>query len=333
MNMITSFINEFIALWLEISPYLLLGMFISGLIHIFLGKDFIVRHLGGGGIWSVFKATIFGIPLPVCSCGVIPLASSLRREGAHKSSILAFLVATPTTGVDSILATFSLMGPLFMLFRPLGALLAGMAVGTFDFYFEKEDSAQVISIVDEPKKSISMREKLRGMFRYAFIVVPRDIGKWLIVGTLLGALIAVIVPQELVTEYLKSPLDYFGALVLGIPLYVCATGSIPIAVSLMAKGFSPGAALIFLIAGPATNAITLSFVKASLGNKSFWVYLLTIIIVSLFIGIGFNFLWGLLGNDIRLVTGMGKMLPLWFKSVSGVVLAVLVGLSEVKNKS
>ena len=123
MAIIINFFKECVYLWLEMAPYLLFGMSVAGLLHVFLGQDIISRHLGAGGIKSVVKATLLGIPLPICSCGIIPVASSLEKEGAHKSSILAFLVATPTTGVDSILATYSLLGPLFAIFRPLAAML------------------------------------------------------------------------------------------------------------------------------------------------------------------------------------------------------------------
>lgn len=157
--MVIDFIRESISLWLEVSPYLLLGMFIAGLLHVFLGKEFISRHLGKGGIASVVKATIFGIPL-VCSCGVIPLASSLQKDGAHKSSVLSFLVSTPTTGVDSILATYSLMVPLFAIFRPLGALISGIIVGGINYLFEgKTEETKLTPVHNHPKVKIKFRIK------------------------------------------------------------------------------------------------------------------------------------------------------------------------------
>jgi len=321
--MIMDFIWEFISLWLEISPYLLLGMFIAGFIHAFLGKEFITRHLGKGGISSVVKATIFGIPLPVCSCGVIPLASSLQKDGAHKSSVLSFLVSTPTTGVDSILATYSLMGPLFAIFRPLAALISGIIIGGINYLFEGEtEGAKRIPAHKHQKVKIKFR--IQEVFRYGFYEIPQDVGKWLLVGTVLGGFISIVIPENLFVRYFSSPLDFIIALAIGIPLYVCATGSIPIAVSLISKGFSPGAALVFLITGSATNAITLSFVRMKLGRRSFYNYLITIIITALLLGLLFNFIWQLLSADPFLITGAGKFLPLEVKLISGVILFALI---------
>ena len=321
--MIMDFIWEFISLWLEISPYLLLGMFIAGFIHAFLGKEFITRHLGKGGISSVVKATIFGIPLPVCSCGVIPLASSLQKDGAHKSSVLSFLVSTPTTGVDSILATYSLMGPLFAIFRPLGALISGIIVGGINYLFEGETQGAK-RVPAHKHQKVKIKFRIREVFRYGFYEIPQDVGKWLLVGTVLGGFISAVLPENLFVRYFSSPLDFIIALAIGIPLYVCATGSIPIAVSLISKGFSPGAALVFLITGSATNAITLSFVRMKLGRRSFYNYLITIIITALLLGLLFNFIWQLLSADPLLITGVGKFLPLEVKLISGVILFALI---------
>lgn len=323
MPIIIDFLRESLNLWLEVSPYLLLGMFIAGLLHVFLGKELISRHLGRGGISSIIKATILGIPLPVCSCGVIPLASSLKKDGAHSSSVLSFLVSTPTTGVDSILATYSLMGPLLAIFRPLGSLLAGIFLGILDYISGgRKEKVRIVPRHNHPSISISFR--LRELFRYSFFELPQDIGKWLIVGTILGGAISAFIPKELFSQYVSFPFDFLIALIIGVPLYVCATGSIPVAASLIQKGFSPGAALVFLIAGPATNAITLAFVRAKLGKKSFYLYLVSIIVVSIILGFIFNYLWLGLGKDISLITGAGQMLPLSFKVICGLVLFLLI---------
>jgi len=331
MQIILRFINESISLWLEVSPYLLLGMLFAGLLHLFLGKEFISRQLGKGGISSVIKATLLGVPLPICSCGVIPIASSLEKDGAHKSSILSFLVSTPTTGIDSILATYSLLGPLFAIFRPLGAALAGITLGSIDYLIEgKKEKSK--TMVEHKHQEIKISFKWKEFFRYSFFEIPQDIGKTLLIGIMLGGAISAFIPKDLFSQYFSYPLDFLVALVLGIPLYVCATGSIPIAVSLMEKGFSPGAGLIFLIAGPATNAITLAFVRTKLGKKSFYLYLLSIILVSLVLGFIFNHIWFALGKNIQLISGAGKMLPDEFKIVCGIALFVLVANAIFKPK-
>lgn len=332
MQIVIEFLKATIDLWLEVSPYLILGMVFASLLHVFLGKDLISKQLGTGGLKSIVKASLFGVPLPVCSCGVIPLATSLRKDGAHKSSVLSFLVSTPTTGVDSILATYALLGPLFAVFRPLGAFIAGITLGITDLIFEgKNEVTKPIPTHPHPKMSLALR--LREFFRYFFSELPQDIGKWLIIGTIVGGAITVLLPVKLFSQYLSFPFDFLAALIIGVPLYVCATGSIPIAASLIAKGFSPGAALVFLIVGPATNAITLSFVRVKLGKKSFYLYLASIVSVAAILGIIFNYLWAGLGKDPSFITGAGKMLPLEYKIASGVILFLLIILSFFKRSS
>lgn len=331
MSIVLNFLDKVIYLWLEISPYLLFGMIVSGLLHIFLSKEFISRQLGSGGIISVIKATLLGVPLPVCSCGVIPIVSSLQKEGAHKSSILAFLVSTPTTGVDSIFVTYSLLGPLFAIFRPLSAMLCGIALGVADYFVEKD--TKVKKLPKHKHKQIHPVFHWREFFRYSFFEIPQDIGRSLILGIIIGGLIAVFIPAELFSAHISTPLDFLLALLIGIPLYVCATGSIPIAVSLLAKGFSPGAGLIFLIVGPATNAITLSFVRTKLGKKSFYLYLANIIIVAVLLGFIFNYLWFTLGANQRLITGGGKMIGFEVKLISAILMLILIGHALIKPNS
>ncbi len=329
--MFVNFLKESVSLWLEVSPYLLLGMFIAGILHVYIGKDFILRHLGKGGLLSIIKATIFGIPLPVCSCGVIPLASSISKDGAHKSSVLSFMISTPTTGVDSIFATYSLMGPLFAIFRPLAALISGILVGGLHYFSGGRHEKAVFASEHRHKKE-KLQFKIKEHLLYAFYELPQDIGKWLIIGTLFGGFISAVIPQDLFTRYFAFPMDFIIVLLISIPLYVCATGSIPIAVALIAKGFSPGAALVFLIAGPATNAITLSFVRVKFGKKAFYIYLIAIIVSAILMGLVFNFIWNHLSRDPVLITGAGKMLPDSIKVAAAALLALLIANSSFKNK-
>jgi uncharacterized protein len=331
MEIITSILRESAYLWLEISPYLLFGIFFAGLLHIFLGKGFIYRHLGRGGLLSIVKATLFGIPLPVCSCGVIPLAAGLRKDGAHKSSVLSFLVSTPTTGVDSIAATYSLLGPLFTLFRFLGSFICGLAVGFFDYIFEgRLEKTVPRPLHKHPAAGNTFR--LKRLLLYSFIEIPRDIGKWLIFGTFLGGAIAALIPADLFMNYLSFPRDFLVAIMLGVPLYVCATGSIPIAVSLIAKGFSPGAGLVFLIVGPATNAITLSFVRTKLGRRSFYIYLISIVTVAAMLGLVFNYLWQGFALKGSLLAGGGQMLPFSAKRLSAIALLIIIGAAVLRKQ-
>jgi len=331
IDVLINIIKESINLWLAMSPYLLLGMLIAGILHVFLGPAFISRHLGDTGFGSIFKATLFGIPLPVCSCGVIPVAASLKKEGASKSSTLSFLVSTPTTGVDSIAATYALMGPLFAVFRPIAAFFSGISIGVFNRLFNP-DKEQV-----KPKNH-SHRVRfsyfnIKEIFRYGFMELVEDIGKWLLIGVIIGGILTAVIPQNLLLTVLPYPvLHFLIMLLIAVPLYVCATGSIPIAAALIQKGFSPGAALVFLIAGPATNAVTLSFVRSKLGKKAFYVYLISIIIVSIALGLVFNLIWVNLVGGIGLISPHGEQLPLLLRVITGAVLFVLILISFIRPK-
>jgi len=325
MEYIYLFLSETVNLWLEISFYLLLGMLIAGLLNMLLGREFISRNLGKGGFLSIIKATILGIPLPVCSCGVIPLASSLKKDGADRSSVLSFLVSTPTTGVDSIFATYSLLGPLFAIFRPLAAFISGIAVGISDYLLREEREREKKRDVPKHTHSkVKIAFRVKQFIRYSFFEMPQDIGKWLIIGVFLGGLITILIPKELFSQYFSFPIDFLIALVVGVPLYVCATGSIPIAASLIQKGFSPGAALVFLIVGPATNSITLYFIRGKLGKKPFYIYLISIVVIAPILGLIFNGIWSILGKAPQLVTGGGRMLPYGAKLIAGIILFLLI---------
>ncbi len=332
MDIILNFINECIYLWIEMAPYLLFGMSMAGLLHVFLGRELITEHLGKPGIWSVIKATMLGVPLPVCSCGVVPIASSLEKEGAHKSSILAFLISTPTTGIDSVFATYSLLGPMFALFRPLAAVISGITLGIADYLVEGKNIEQK----ESPKHEHAVVQsifKWKEFLKYSFHEIPQDIGKALVIGIAIGAAISALIPQSIFERFFFFPVDFLVALLLGIPLYVCSTGSIPVAVSLIQKGFSPGAGLVFLIAGPATNAVTLAFVRSKMGKVSFYLYLFNIIIVAALLGLLFNFLTASGGIDPEFLNGAGQMLPMNIKIISGIILFLLVANGMIQRKT
>jgi uncharacterized membrane protein YraQ (UPF0718 family)/copper chaperone CopZ len=332
IDLLYDILKASVDLWLAVAPYLLLGLLIAGILHVFLGSDFIAHHLGKGRFASILKATVLGIPLPLCSCGVIPVAASLRKEGATKSATLAFLVSTPTTGVDSIAATYSLMGPLFAIFRPVAAFFSGILIGLLNALFNPEKETKH-HMHDHGK--ISTRFRIKEVFQYGFVELAEDIGKWLLFGVLIGGILTVVIPEDLILRYFANPLVHFVIMLLiAIPLYVCATGSIPIAAALIQKGFAPGAALVFLIAGPATNTVTLSFVFSKLGKKAFYFYLSSIIVVSIVVGWLFNLLWYRLGGDIAFVHHHSKMLPPVLTITSGVLLLIFIlrGLIQSRKK-
>ena len=278
--------NEIIHLINEMSPYLLLGFLLAGLMHSFIPGWYYTKFLAKKSFRSVINAALFGIPLPLCSCGVIPTAMSLRKEGASKGAVASFLIATPQTGVDSIIATFSLMGLPFAIVRPIAALLTavfgGAMVNTTDDCKEKpvETNGK-----HNDHKHEGFIDKLREALEYAYIEMMEDIGKWLVIGLVIAGLITVFVPAEMFAIFNGNTLaSMLLVLCIALPMYLCATGSIPIAVALMMKGLTPGAALVLLMAGPACNFASMLVIRKVLGVRTLITYLASIIVGSIAFG-------------------------------------------------
>lgn len=331
LQYITGLIGEIWNLLTEMAPYLILGFFMAGILHIFIPGDKIYKHFGGQNLWSIIKASLFGVPLPLCSCGVIPVAAHLRKEGAGKSATMAFLISTPATGIDSIMATYALLGPLFAIIRPIAAFFSGIVGGVINNIFEKEETKKIsedfsCNVCENGiPHTHSWLEKIKTMFKYGFFELIEDISKWLVIGIIAGGVIAFFIPEKIIEQYLgNSFIAYPLMIFIAVPLYVCATGSIPIAASLILKGMTPGAGLVFLIAGPATNTATLSFVAGKLGKKSVFIYLITIIITALLFGLIIDYIWYSSGRNMKLIAGGMKMLPHWVKISSAVLLLILI---------
>ena len=280
MQMITEFINILNAM----SPYLLLGFLVAGLLHAYMPKQVYSRYLSKKGFKSVFLSALFGVPLPLCSCGVIPTAMSLKKEGATDGATVSFLIATPQTGVDSILATYGVLGLPFAIIRPVIALIVGVVGGLFTDKFSK--SKEVVVEESATKCSCSSHtqshSKIVTALKYGFVDMLQDLGLWLAIGLVVAAAITAFVPHSVFATLNENYLlNIVVVLLLSIPMYICSTGSIPIALSLLMNGVSPGAALVFLMAGPATNVATLTVVKKVLGTRTTLLYLLSIIIGAL----------------------------------------------------
>lgn len=287
------FLYSLINMLAEMAPYLLLGFFVAGLLYAFVPADFYRKHLSKPGAWAVIKAALIGIPLPLCSCGVLPTAVSLRRNGASRGAATAFLIATPQTGVDSIAATYSLLGPVFAVMRPLAALLTAFAGGMLVNREEKSSPglcAEEVDTIDAPS-SDGFVEKMGDALRYGFVEMVQNIGKWLIIGLLIAAAITVFVPDGFFTFFSSYPfLSMIAVVAVAIPMYVCSTGSIPIALSLMLKGLSPGAAFVLLMAGPAANFASIIIVGNSLGKRTAAIYLATIVAGAIAFGLCIDYL-------------------------------------------
>lgn len=272
----------------EMSPYILLGYFIAGLLHAFVPATAMNRHLSGHGIGPVVKAALFGIPLPLCSCGVLPTAVALRRGGASKGAATSFLIATPQTGVDSIAATYSLLGLPFAIIRPLaalvGAVFGGYAVDRFDKDMDSDQA--IVDVPDSCEEHHGFWAKLRAAFAYGFIDMVASTGKWLTIGLVVAALITIFVPDSLFVSLSNYPfLAMIAVVVVAIPMYICATGSIPIAMSLMLKGLSPGIAFVMLMAGPAANFASIIILSRTSGRKATAIYVATVTITAIVFGL------------------------------------------------
>jgi uncharacterized membrane protein YraQ (UPF0718 family)/copper chaperone CopZ len=272
--------NGISSLFLEMSPFLMLGFLISGLLYIVISKETITNNLGKPGALSVIKAAIFGVPMPLCSCGVIPVAASLYKRGASKGATLSFLISTPQTGVDSILITYGMLGPVFAMTRPVIALITGVIGGLFTEQINSEDYTTSIKTNHKhPKKT------LKDAIKYAFISLPQDIAGPLIKGILMAGLITLLIPDNFFQDYgITGWSAMILMAVLSIPMYICATASVPIAAGLISSGIEPGAAFVFLMAGPATNIATISVIINTLGKKIVYIYLSTIFTCSIISG-------------------------------------------------
>ena len=335
--------NEVLHLINEMSPFLLLGFFFAGLLHAFVPGVVYSRYLSGHGFRSVLYAALLGVPLPLCSCGVLPTAMSLRKEGASKGATVSFLIATPETGVDSIAATYSLMGLPFAITRPVVAFLTSLFAGvivnhndndnvndtqgkpcydtersSYDTGLQPYDTPTATKTCcheeeeheehsccchhHEPARTSerlnslepasatsdlncsegalepSLWDKLVEALRYGFVDMMGDIGKWLVIGLVVAGLITVFVPNEFFAIFKDNTLlSMLLVLCIAIPMYICATGSIPIAVALIMKGLTPGAALVLLMAGPACNVASMLVIGKRLGKKTLLLYLFAII--------------------------------------------------------
>ena len=280
------FLREMWGLCLEMAPYLLLGMLVSGLISIFIDSSFIFKHIGQKNAGSVLKSTLFGIPLPLCSCGVIPVAATLRESGASKGATVSFLVSTPQTGVDSIFLTYGMLGPMFALFRPLAALASGFFSGIVINNFDHDMHHHLSESDNDPKTKEPLDKRIISGVKYGFLTLPADIVIPLTQGLVVAAAIAILIPPQFIAEHFSSSnlIQYTMMLAVSLPIYVCATASIPIAVVLMAKGITPGAAFIFLMAGPATNASSIAVIKNILGKRTLYHYLVLIAFTAISFG-------------------------------------------------
>jgi uncharacterized membrane protein YraQ (UPF0718 family)/copper chaperone CopZ len=347
MDLLQSIVVSSWAMLVEMAPYLLLGFSVAGLLSVMISPRWVERHLGDRGLGQVFKASLFGVPLPLCSCGVIPVGASLRRSGAGKGATTAFVLSTPQTGVDSIAVTYALLGPFLAVVRPVAALLTGFFGGSLVYAFDRNGGseneieaagASCSGEADccEPDEFPEKKNLFDGL-HYGLVTLPRDIGRALIVGILLSGVISALVePRALESALGGGVWPMLMAMAVGIPLYVCATASTPIALSLIHAGISPGAALVFLITGPATNGATLTTLWRVLGRRSTVIFLVTVAVGALATGLAVDTIVAseivgptALVPELAAVEGHehhheGGVVGLWFGRVCAIALILLL---------
>lgn len=333
-------LSNFILLFVESAPFLLAGMLIAGVIHQFVPKGWVEKTLGGKG--SIVNAALIGAPLPLCSCSVIPVAMGIRRSGASKASTASFLVATPETGVDSVGITYALMGPVMAIARPVAAIFSAICAGILVQLFGTKESEQknVSTIQAQESKSccdskkpqnLSIEQKLVASFTFGFGQLLRDFMVWFIIGIFFAALVTTFVPASFFTQYGQGVFAMLVVVLVSIPMYVCATASTPIAVGLLLSGVSPGAALVFMLTGPATNIATLMVIKNELGKRELMLYLIAIVVSAVSAGLILDWLFTYFNWQLELSHGEHSDIMGLAYQISALVLAGLIGFQLQKR--
>lgn len=331
---------------IDASFYLLIGFFCAGIVKAFVRTDTIVKYIGMPNMTSVLRASFIGTPMPLCSCSVIPMAVSLNKSGASKGATVSFLISAPETGIDSIAISYAMLDPLMTVFRPLAAFLTAFFSGLLENFNSNKkvsasdnfsaktgpifgcenDSCHEHEIKNTTEKSHSVFLRLRNGIHYAFTDLLGDIAYYLIIGLVISAILSSMIPNDFFSTYFHNEiLTMFIMLAIGVPIYVCASASTPIAAALIMKGISPGAALVFLLAGPATNISTMAVVKKLLGAKSFVSYIFSISFAALVLGFLLNAVYDYLGLPIKVNMGSAsEIVPDFVKIVSAVLFLPLL---------
>jgi len=324
ISYVITYFETLFTLTSEMAPFLLLGFLFAGILKVVVPPNLMTKYLGKNNTASVINASLLGVPLPLCSCGVLPAGISLYKNGASKGSAVSFLISTPQTGVDSILVTWSMLGLPFALLRPIVAFITGVIGGLMTNKIDKSQKNEPSDTTVAAKQSFSLKKILH----YAFVEMVADIAKWLVVGLLIAALITVVIPDNFFGDYnLSGITGMLIILLVSIPLYICATSSVPIAAVLLLKGLSPGALLVFLMAGPATNAATITVIGKNLGKKTLIAYLSSLIIGSLAFGLFIdNFLPVQWFSPLSIISANHEhqILPNWLVISSTLLLTLLL---------
>lgn len=347
MDIVLSIFQESWHLLLEASVYILFGMLVGGLLKVFLSPSFVADHLGRGKFSSVIKAALFGIPIPLCSCGVLPAAASLKRQGANNGATTAFLISTPESGVDSMAITYALLDPIMTVARPVAAFVTAVAAGISENLLQTQKDEDWKRVVDrscpidkccdgnecppeEHARHHTFTEKLWAGLKFAVDDLWGDLAGWFFAGLLLAGVITAIIPQDLMTRYLGGGMhSMLIMLLVGIPMYICATASTPVAAALILKGVSPGAALVFLLVGPATNVTSLSVLFGLLGKRATAIYLVMLSLFAVLSGLALDSIYSGFGISASAIAGQaGEVIPYWLQ-ITGALIVVLLSIKPL----
>ncbi len=317
---------EFWATMAAMSPYLLFGFIVAGAATLFISAQTVERHLGSRGFWSILKAALLGMPLPLCSCGVIPVSMSLYKHGASRGATISFLLSTPQTGLDNIFIVYSLLGPVFAVFSPIVALVSGLTGGLLVSLFDRRPAENHAACTNACCDQTTKENRILKALRYSFWVLPADIGKAMLAGLAIAAVLSAVVPNDFFAVSMTAGggiLAMAMMMAAGVPMYVCSAASVPIAAALIEKGLNPGAAMVFLMTGPATNAAAITTLWSTLGRKTAIIYLLSVVITAFAAGLALDLIFrGLPEGSAHF---HGGMVPGWLGNMSAVaLLAVLV---------
>ena len=354
-SFLVSVLKETISMFMDAAPYMALGILISGLLKAFIDPSWVQRYLGGKGLSPVFKASVAGIPLPLCSCGVIPAAAALKKQGASSGATVSFLISTPQSGVDSIALSYALLDPIMTVARPIVAFISAFVAGTLSVFFggpepkpvkesgccsghcHDHDHGQEHDHSDHSHDNgkRTLGERIKDGVNFAVVDIWGDLSKMFFIGILLSGLISVAVPQSFLEKALGGGLSSMLLMtVVGIPMYICATSSTPLAAALILKGVSPGAALVFLMAGPATSIINLPLLHRILGARRLAIYLGSIISVAVTAGLVVDRIYGAYGLSAQAIVGQGsEHLPQWVHIAGAIALLSMWAYNWAKDRS
>jgi hypothetical protein len=352
MSILLSILSASWQVFYESAVYMLFGFFVAGILYVFVKPEIIGRYLGKGRVRPVLVAALAGIPIPLCSCGVLPVAAGLKRQGANNGATMAFLISTPESGIDSIPLTFALMDPIIALIRPVAAFITAIVTGFSENILlptksSSEDNmsqtacsglggccSSTFGTLSEPAEKPFTTKIVSGL-KFAFVDLLGDIGKWFLLGIFLAGIIIFMIPDSLFESYLDNNVAAMLVMLMaGIPMYVCATASTPIAAALVLKGLNPGAALVFLLAGPATNIASISMISGLFGKKSLLIYLGSIAICSIVLGLFTDMLYYGMGISATATAGQAAdFIPHNIQISSAAILAALMVFAFFKRKT